>query len=419
MKTTHAQRRPDPAVHPAVTAERQRVAGLQRLGNEHHVARETVDAMVLAGTSIESARRAIVVVGEDRSAFQPFATFGEQLRAVRAAASGEVDPRLRLVAGTPSGMNESVGSEGAFLVQSDFAEQILERAWNYGQILKRVKRYGVPADRNGVTLRAFNETSRADGQRLGGVQAFWLAEADTATSKKPSIRMLKFELKKLVALCYLTSELDADSPSGSAATLDAFAKEISFLTEDAIVNGGGEGQPLGIRKSTALFTQTIEATQTIANSPAFIGLNVTKMFARLFASRDPSAAAWLVNAELLPTLHQIVIPSTGGTPVTEAFDFDGPGSIGYGTLLGRPVIPAEYCQPVGTPGDIILTDLAEYLLVDKEPGQLRSIHVKFLTDEVAYRVVYRVDGQPLWSAAVSPKNGSNTVSPYVALGTRA
>jgi HK97 family phage major capsid protein len=316
-------------------------------------------------------------------------------------------------------MNESVGSEGAFLVQSDFAEQILERAWNYGQILKRVKRYGVPADRNGVTLRAFNETSRADGQRLGGVQAFWLAEADTATSKKPSIRMLKFELKKLVALCYLTSELDADSPSGSAATLDAFAKEISFLTEDAIVNGGGEGQPLGIRKSTALFTQTIEATQTIANSPAFIGLNVTKMFARLFASRDPSAAAWLVNAELLPTLHQIVIPSTGGTPVTEAFDFDGPGSIGYGTLLGRPVIPAEYCQPVGTPGDIILTDLAEYLLVDKEPGQLRSIHVKFLTDEVAYRVVYRVDGQPLWSAAVSPKNGSNTVSPYVALGTRA
>jgi HK97 family phage major capsid protein len=142
------------------------------------------------------------------------------------------------------------------------------------------------------------------------------------------------------------------------------------------------------------------------------------MFARLFASRDPSAAAWLCNQELLPTLHQIVIPSTGGTPVIEAFDFDGEGSIGFGTLLGRPVIPAEYCPAVGTPGDLILTDLAEYLLADREPGQLRSIHIKFLTDEVAYRVVYRVDGLPIWSKAVTPKNGSNTVSPIVVLAVR-
>jgi hypothetical protein len=32
--------------------------------------------------------------------------------------------------------------------------------------------------------------------------------------------------------------------------------------------------------------------------------------------------------------------------------------------------------------------------------------------------VYRVDGLPIWSKAVTPKNGSNTVSPIVVLAVR-
>jgi hypothetical protein len=44
-----------------------------------------------------------------------------------------------------------------------------------------------------------------------------------------------------------------------------------------------------------------------------------------------------------------------------------------------------------------------------------SIHVQFVTDETAFRFVYRMDGQPIWDTPVTPFQGSDTVSPFVAL----
>ena len=47
-----------------------------------------------------------------------------------------------------------------------------------------------------------------------------------------------------------------------------------------------------------------------------------------------------------------------------------------------------------------------------------SIHVLFLSDETTYRFVYRCDGESTWNSALTPKNGTNTVSPFVALAVR-
>ena len=41
------------------------------------------------------------------------------------------------------------------------------------------------------------------------------------------------------------------------------------------------------------------------------------------------------------------------------------------------------------------------------------------TDETAFRFILRVDGQPLWNSAVTPANGTNTISPFISLATRA
>ncbi len=47
-----------------------------------------------------------------------------------------------------------------------------------------------------------------------------------------------------------------------------------------------------------------------------------------------------------------------------------------------------------------------------------SIHVAFLTGEQAFRWQLRHDGQPFWKKPLTPKNGSSTLSPFVALATR-
>lgn len=108
---------------------------------------------------------------------------------------------------------------------------------------------------------------------------------------------------------------------------------------------------------------------------------------------------------------------TSGVPL-----FIPPGGLSgapFGTLLNRPITPIEQCQSVGATGDIIFADLDQYLTLDKGGIEAAtSIHVRFLQDETAFRFVLRVDGHPRWRAALTPANGINTVSPFIALEAR-
>jgi hypothetical protein len=44
-----------------------------------------------------------------------------------------------------------------------------------------------------------------------------------------------------------------------------------------------------------------------------------------------------------------------------------------------------------------------------------SMHVRFLNDEMAFRITFRVDGHALWNSALTPFKGTNTLSPFVTL----
>jgi HK97 family phage major capsid protein len=84
-----------------------------------------------------------------------------------------------------------------------------------------------------------------------------------------------------------------------------------------------------------------------------------------------------------------------------------------------PVIPVEYASTLGVKGDIVLADLSQYLLIDKGGMQsAASMHVRFLNDEMCFRVTYRVDGQPTWNKDLTPFKGTNTLSPFVTLAAR-
>ena len=103
--------------------------------------------------------------------------------------------------------------------------------------------------------------------------------------------------------------------------------------------------------------------------------------------------------------------------------YTAPGERGnngqYGTMMGRPVVPVEYAATLGTPGDILLADLGQYYLARRSGVEMAtSIHVQFLTDQQAFRWKMRLDGQPFWKKPLTPKNGSNTLAPFIALATR-
>ena len=355
----------------------------------------------------------------DPGAEKRWGSFGEQLRAVAIAGmeGGRVDPRLiveredRAI----SGMSELVPADGGFLVQTDFATELIKRTWETGILPARCRKLPISSGANGIKINAINETSRVDGSRWGGIRAYWACEAEEKTASAPKFRQIELSLNKLIGLCYATDELLQDAAALESVIMQGFPEEFGFKVDDALINGNGAGQPLGVLASACLVTVAKETGQAAAT---IVARNIQKMWPRLWAKSRPSSA-WFINQDIEDELANMNLPvGTGGVSVY--LPAGGLSDSPYSKLYGRPVIPIEQCATLGTLGDIILGDFSQYLIADKGGIQsASSIHVRFIYDESVFRFVYRVDGQPSWNSALTPYKGTNTLSPFVVLATRA
>ena len=355
-----------------------------------------------------------------------FGSFGERLVAVVAASKQhptQWDPRLLTPSAAASGSNESVGSEGGFLVGTDESQELLQRMYSNSQIVNGGAGYSGPtrvpisAQSNSIKFKALAETSRADGSRWGGIQASWVEEAATKPDTKPTFRTMELSLKKLVGLYYATDELLQDASALESLVLNWFSQEFAFKGQDALVNGTGAGMPLGILNAACLVTQAKETGQAAAT---IVKENIDNMWARMWGT-GVGNAVWHINQACYPKLFAMTASvGTGGIPV-----FLPPGGLSaspYGTLMGRPIVPLEQCQAPGTKGDIYFCDWSQMLYADKGGMQAASsIHVKFINDETTFRFVYRCDAQPAWASALTPFKGGSTATtgPFIALATRA
>jgi HK97 family phage major capsid protein len=342
-----------------------------------------------------------------------FNSLGEQLLSiVRAERSGgrHIDQRLFAAA---SGASEAVPSDGGFLVQKDFASDVLKIMHETGVFSSRVRHIPISGVANGLKMNAVDETSRATGSRWGGVQTYWANEADTLTASKPKFRQIELNLQKLVALFYATDEILQDGAALEAVFTQAFAEEMAFKVDDAIFQGDGSGKPLGFINSGAV----IQVVKDSADSTATVSTtDVLNMWSRLFA-RSRQNAVWFINQDVEPKLYPLTLGS--GTAVQLLYTPPGQNGNQYGKLLGRDVIPTEHNSTLGTVGDIVLADLSAYVMIDKgAPKQDSSMHVRFLNDEMTFRTTYRCDGQVWWNKPLTPFAGSNTQSPIITLAAR-
>lgn len=355
----------------------------------------------------------------------PFATFGEQLSAIRSAAIGAKagrapDPRLVAIneytqrEAAATGLSETVGSDGGFAVQLDMSDRIQARIETEAVLWPLATPVPLSADSNGAKINLLDETSRATGSRWGGVQVYWEAEAAAATAKKPKLFQLELTLQKLFGLAYRTDEISQDWRASGALLESAFTAEMAFALDDSAVRGPGAGQPKGYLNAACLVSVPAEVGQA---ADTLLTENVEKMFQRMPA-RSKRRANWYINGELWPQVFSLArVIGTGGVPL-----FIATGAIGDnpgGTLLGRPVIEIEQASAPGDVGDISFVDMAEYLRLEKGGIQrASSIHVEFLTDQEVFRWILRTNGAPGWKSAITPYKGSLARSPFVALAAR-
>ncbi len=348
----------------------------------------------------------------DRS--KQFKNLGEQLQAIHTHyASRGTSSDARLIR-APTGAGEVDPTGGGFLVQTDFQAAIFMLAHDMGEILDRVNKIPISATSNGLKIPGVDESSRATGSRWGGVQSNWAAEGVSGIESRPKFRLVEFDLKKLISKMTITDELLQDSTALTAIASMAFSEEVMFMTEDAIVEGTGAGQPLGYINSPALVTVAKETGQAAAT---IVKENIDKIWSRTWA-RSRKNVVWLINQDIEPQLNALNgAVGTGGQLV-----YLPPGGISaapYATLYGKPVVATEYSAALGAVGDIALVDLSQYTIVDKGGVQFAtSMHVAFDTDEMRFRVTYRVDGKPMWHQPITPFKGTLTKSPFVTLAAR-
>ena len=348
---------------------------------------------------------------EAKKKAETFESFGDQMMAIaNLAINGAEDPRLPQF-WAASGASEGVASDGGYLVQTDFSTELLRKLYDTGVFLSRVRRIPISANSNGLKINAIKETSRANGSRFGGVEAFWAGENIAFTKSKPTFRQMELGLHKLTGLAYTTDELLEDAAALGAVLNTAFQEEFGFKIDNAIFEGTGAGIPKGIMGGAALVSVAKESGQ---GADTVVVNNIFNIWARLWA-RSRANAVWFINQDIEPQLYGMTLANQpifipGGTVANQPFS----------TLMGRPIVPTEHNGTLGDKGDILLADLSQYLWVDK--GGIKSdssIHVRFLNDEMTFRFILRADGQPIWESALTPFKGTATKSPYITLDSRA
>jgi HK97 family phage major capsid protein len=300
---------------------------------------------------------------------------------------------------------------GGWLVPIDFRANLMQKALEDSVIASRAT--PVPISGNKAQIPYVAESSRASSTH-GGIIGYWPDEAVSPTLSNPKFGALELTLHKLAFLVYASDELLSDSAISFLTLLpQMFGASAAWELDNVFMEGTGAGQPLGMKNSPCLISVPKEGSQT---ADTVVYNNITKMYSRMVAS-SRSSAIWLINPDVWPQLLSLVDAGSNSLFVVNATQSHPV------TIFGRPVFEHPACSTLGDAEDIMFVDPKQYLIAQKSggltPAVSTSTHVRFLQDQMAFKFIVRVDGQPWWSTALTPKNGSTTVSPIIGLAERA
>lgn len=325
----------------------------------------------------------------------------------------EIDGRLKFLA---AGSDEARGNSdpyGGFLVPVGFTPELLKvqpEADPMGSLTTKVP----------MQLPVIKIPARTDKDHTssvsGGLTVTRKPETVSGTSSQLTMEQVVLTAHNLFGLSYVTEELLTDSPLSFAAILETgFNDQFVYKLINERLFGTGNGEFLGVMNSPALVSIAKETGQAAAT---ILYENILKMRARSWGYQN---AIWIANHDCVPQLalmNQAV--GSSGYPVFQPGTRLGQNNLDIpDQLLGRPIIFSEYTKTVGTTGDIVLVNWSQYLEGTYQPMQsMESVHVRFVNHERTFKFWLRNAGQPWWKSALTVNQGSNSLSPYVALASR-
>lgn len=341
-----------------------------------------------------------------------FRTAGEFYRAVGQAGLGRgVDQRLQIGAAAPGTYgNESAGADGGFAIPPEFSREIWRLSLGEESLLPLTENTEITGN---SMIFPKDETTPWGGS---GVQMYWQAEAAQAGQSKPVIGTQTMVLHKLMGLVPMTNELIEDGFAAGSYLTPLLADRVTWKTNEAILFGTGVGQPLGCltNAGSAGSPAIVQAKEAGQQTGTLAAANITKMVQRLLVG-ELKRSVWIATPDILSPLEALTV---GQYPVY--LPNTNLAESPYGMLKGRPLMLSEHAAAFSSQSDLSLVSLKGYRTITKAGGIQTdtSMHLFFDADAMAFRIRFRINGQPILSAPVVPPKSGNTRSHFVTLAAR-
>jgi HK97 family phage major capsid protein len=338
------------------------------------------------------------------------ACVGRTCDAIQASRDLERDYGTTIAPWQKAAMGESSGVTGGYTVPPDFYTQLL--AISAEDNFFRQRAFVQPMGSATLQFPYLDITtvqSAGVSPFFGAVQAYWTAEAQTRTETEPQFKMMELKANELSGYSVSSNVLLQDAAFGLEKFLyTLFGKAVAWYEQFAFLQGNGVGKPLGILNAPATLVQTRNTSNTVKYP------DIANIFSKLLPS-SINRAVWVITPTVIPQLLQL---QDGANRAIFISIDQGAVKPPVWKLLGLPVQITEMMPAMGTKGDVSLVDCSNYVIGDRMSLEIAaSEHVNFLKNQMTWRFVQRVDGQPWMDKAVTLQDGTTQVSAFVVLNT--
>lgn len=315
---------------------------------------------------------------------------------------------------------EGSGQQGGYIVPPQFMTELLTIAAEDGFIEQRAK--VIPMTTRTATWPMLDiTTAQSTGVTpyFGGITASWQPEAATINETEPAFKQSEWTAWDLVLFTVASNQLLADNGIGLDALLtQLFGAAMTWYKEYAYLQGKGAGSsmPLGILNAPATILQNRSTPGTFKLADAAAMLSHLQV-------RSWDDAVWIMHQSVIPQLIQMVDNASSNRLVWMS-PMGSPGPSNQGPvamklpnafLNGLPVFFTEKLPALGTRGDVMLVDWSRYVVGMRLDFQVdASPHLLFRSNQIAWRVIARLDGRPWLNSSITDAAGW-TLSPFVVL----
>jgi HK97 family phage major capsid protein len=275
-------------------------------------------------------------------------------------------------------VSEGVAADGGFTVSEEFDAAIASYAAEESVVRSRA--YVVTMKKLTKKLPKLDQGSSV----FGGVTMAWADEAEAATPSSPKFKQVVLTAHKMIGLTTASSEILEDSDVDMANYLvQLFGMAAVHFEDTAFLTGDGDAKPTGI-------ISTLGACPVVKRA---VANQVSDADMKALKNKVPASlrknGVYIMDTTAIEYVEGL--KDTTGRPLWQPSISEGR----LPTYGGYPVVETEKLSTLGTKGDVVFANLGlGYAIGDRRGLEVAaSIHSKFNTDEIEFRLTKRVDGQ--------------------------